>query len=147
MTDTAPQEAPATLSEQRRAALAKGRAIAAANRAARAAAPPAPKAAPVERRSASTNSDLEGLTENDCPDACTAECCVITGRKRVQFKNESWDNKGEPIVTYTEGWATHCGHPIKAGIQSVHQMEPKIKAKYTSAKKILRQLALDRKEV
>jgi hypothetical protein len=73
--------------------------------------------------------DLEGLTKNDCPDACTEECCIITGCQHVKFEDG------------TMGWWTHCGHPAKSGLQAVHQMMPQVKKNYAAAKHHLKALA------
>jgi hypothetical protein len=79
--------------------------------------------------------DLEGMTETDCADACTEECCVITGRRHVRFEDG------------TTGWMTHCGHPNKGGIQAAHKMMPQVKQNFSHAKRYLKRLEAEREKV
>ncbi len=69
-------------------------------------------------RSASIPDELEGITVNDCPDACRIERCVISG-------------------------AAQCIHPLKSGIQSAFQMKQDVVERYAMAKKILAHKKID----
>ena len=70
------------------------------------------------KRSKSIPDELEGITVNDCPDACRLDRCVISG-------------------------ANVCTHPLKSGIQSAFQMKPDVVERYARAKKILAHKKID----
>ena len=89
--------------------------------------------------------EFAGLTAETCPSACTADCCVITGRRKVQFENNSRSPTGEFITTYESGTVTHCGHPAKSGLQAIHKMMPDVLVKYNRAKMLLEHLAVEKK--
>lgn len=96
--------------------------------------------------STSAQNFLEGLTSKTCCNACTPECCVITGRQFVRFKNEGPEvEKGELKVTYTTGYTTSCGHPYKGGLQAKHKMMPDVMNRYAKAEAYLEHQKIDRK--
>lgn len=79
----------------------KKRRKAAKKRASARAAPPAPKPAGV----------FVGISPSDCPDACTAECCVISGRGI-------------------------CSHPYKGGLQA-NMQTPEALRRLSEAKRTI----------
>ena len=88
---------------------------------------------------------LEGLTLQDCPNACTPECCVISGRRKVRFTNETRDKYGNMVESHEDGYTTYCAHPNKAGLSARDKMDMDVKRTYERAKKILKKLADDLK--
>jgi len=89
---------------------------------------------------------LEGLTFQDCPNACTPECCVISGRRKVMHLDETRNAKtGEMDQTRVEGYTTYCAHPNKAGLSARDKMDMDVKRTYERAKKVLKKLADDLK--
>lgn len=59
--------------------------------------------------------ELEGINELECPILCEQGRCVITAD-------------------------SHCGHPRKGGIQSVHQSRPEVIRRYNRARMMLAQV-------
>ena len=114
--ESATEKPKRTVSAETRAKMIAGQRRAAERRKAATMKEPAVKKPELETDS------LDGLTADDCADACRDGYCVITG-------------------------FNHCGHPYKGGIQAAHKMNPEIKVRYNRAKKRLDHLAVEKKVV
>lgn len=61
--------------------------------------------------------DLDGISATDCPVACSAERCCVTG-------------------------INVCGHPNKGGLQARSMQQPAVLRRYNEARKMLAQTNL-----